>query len=563
MLNWVAGAVMKGISQNILRIFVWSLAFALIQCGGSAVGGGSASSSGGGASSSSSTGTVSDEVVGDNVTALAVTSSGVGVDLSDVAENENLILFLYSYNESSTIEGFQISSDEVSARFLGEDAQDEAESPGETEAAIEIEGNLDLTEDWHRRLRMTEAGLLGGDAEPARPHDGGGARFATSGTQRTFRVLDSFSNSDSYETVTATLRYQNEFFQFYVDDRDVDALSGEELTALAENYAAIIPQEREFFGRESDVNGDGRFAVLFTRVVNGLGASSGGIVTGFFYAVDLFDESQYPMSNEMEVFYTFVPDPSGALGPTISQSFAITNILPGVLPHEYQHMISFNRHYFENGGSAEVGWLNEGFSHLAEDIYGSDGSGYMTASGLENPARVATYLSNISNVCFSCGTSLNQRGGSYLFLRYLYEQAEAGNLAGAVNGEDFIQRALDTNLRGADNVVWAAFGDGGNEDDFKDALGLFGLAVYLSGTSEDPRLGFNGIDLRAIQEDNRGTVLSGPAIQTVNALPFTDTLTGNGLTYLELSGATVLENGGTLNFSFDAGASFGGYVIRE
>lgn len=557
----------QGLTLKTLRFFALIGPFVLIQCGGLSSGGGSISSSGG-SSVSDAGGSVSDEVVGGNVTELSVTAEGFGVNLADVSDDENVVLFLYSYNQGSTVEGFQVSGDEVSGMFLGTDDGEDSdgfESPETGEGEIEIEGNLDLTEDWHARLREAEDGLIDDDAVPAEPHDAGFARFASTGTQQTFRVLNSFSSSDSYETVTATLRYQNDVFQFYVDDRDADSLTGEDLALLAEDYSAVIPKEREFYGNESDVNGDGRFAVLFTRVVNGLGASSGGIVTGFFYAIDLFDESQYPMSNEMEVFYTFVPDPSGALGPTISHAFALSNILPGVLPHEYQHMISFNQHYFTNGGSAESGWLNEGLSHLAEDVYNEDGAGYMAAAGLENPARVASYLSNVSNICFSCGTSLNQRGGSYLFLRYLYEQAEAGNLSGASSGAEFIRRLLDTSQRSINNVIWAAFGDSGTEEDFKAELGLFGLAVYLSGTgaSDDPRLSFNGINLRSIQEDNRGTVISGPAIQTVSALPFTDTLMGNGLTYVEISGQTIRESGGTLNFGFDAGAAFGGYVIRE
>jgi hypothetical protein len=299
--------------------------------------------------------------------------------------------------------------------------------------------------------------------------------------------------------------------------------------------------------------------------VNKLGGSSGGIVTGFFYAIDLFDTSQYSNSNEMEVFYTFVPDPSGEYGSTVSKDFALTNILPGVLPHEFQHMINFNQHYFVNAGSSESGWLNEGLSHLAEDLYSLDGNDYMTASGLENPARVGSYLSSISNICFTCGTSLSQRGGSYLYLRYLYEQAENGEIPGALSGSELIGNLLNTNRRGIDNVIYAAFGSSGTDEDFKATLGLFSLAIYLSnsGLSDDERLNFGGINLRGLQDDNRGTVLTGPQVQNVSTLPFTDTLTGTAVTYMKISGASLTESGGVLDLGFVDSADFSGFAIRR
>lgn len=539
----------------------------LIHCGGGVIG--SAGTSSSAASSSTGSTSVSSEVVGGSVSELTTDSNGLMVDLSDVSESENVMLLLYSYNSSSTIQGFQVSSEAVSEKFLGSGDTDENvtgdDGPSE-DAGTEIEGAIDLTGAFHDLLRGEEK-AINSDAIVASPSavESTDLRYATTSTQKTFKVLNSFSNSSSYETVTATLRYSNDIFEFYVDDRDADTLSDDDLSQLADGFTAVIPKERQIFGNESDVNGDGKFAVLFTEVVNKLGGSAGGIVTGFFYAVDLFDTSQYSMSNEMEMYYTFVPDPNGDHGSTISQSFALTNILPGVLPHEYQHMINFNEHYFLNGGSAEIGWLNEGLSHLAEDIHSIDADDYMTTTGLENPARVASYLNSVSNICFSCGTSLSQRGGSYLFLRYLYEQAQNGALQGVTSGNDFLGKLLDTNERGITNVVHAAIGSGAVDADFKSLVGPFSLALYLSNTglTTSSQLNLSGINLRSIQDDNRGTVLSGPALQTVSSLPFTDTLTGNGVTYLQLSGSTIKDAGGVLHFNLDAGADFGGYVIRQ
>ncbi|MBF0106732.1 MAG: hypothetical protein HQM16_15575 [Deltaproteobacteria bacterium] len=76
----------------------------------------------------------------------------------------------------------------------------------------------------------------------------------------------------------------------------------------------------------------------------------------------------------------------------------------------------------------------------------------MTSSGLENPARVSSYLSEVSDVCFTCGTSLRERGGSYLF-RYLYEQAELGNLPAVDSGNELLSALVDTDLRDVENVI--------------------------------------------------------------------------------------------------------------
>ncbi len=507
------------------------------------------------------TSTTADAAVGGNVASLTTTSSGAEIDLSDVATDEEIVVMLYSFSTTATSNAFEMAgSASESAQItsmLHDDETDQTES----------QADGDLTEEFHLRLRALEenldpnAALTNGEAGASRSL----VRYSTLGTTRTFKVLNSFSNSSSYDTVTAELRYANDYFEFYVDERNDAALDDTDLEAIADQFAATIPLERSMFGDESDVNGDDKFAVLFTQSVNELGGSSGGMVTGFFYAVDLFDSTSYPVSNEMEIYYTFVPDPSGDYGSAVTKSFALSNIYPGVLPHEYQHMISFNMHYNVNGGSAEVGWLNEGLSHLAEDIHSATDADFMEFTGDENPARVETYLESIDSICFTCGTSLSQRGGSYLFVRYLYEQAQLGNLPNVTTGFALLNNLLDTDLRSDDNIINAAFGDAGTDADLVSTMGLFGLAVYLddTDTNTDDRLGFTGIDLRTTQDDNRGTVLSGPAIQSVTSLPFTDTLTGATLTYLRMTGETLQNSGGVLSFTFADTTTVGGYVIRE
>lgn len=495
-----------------------------------------------------------EDAVGGNVTALTIENVGANVNFEELSDDEDIVLVLYSYNSLSSYYSFQVEGDDsLSASLTAYNQVD----------IVDTDEEGSLTGSFHEFLRDEEEAISGVSAANAHGSAYLSAQLSVGG-QRSFVVLDSFYSSSSYETVTATLRASNDDIELYVDNRDEDSLSDDELKALADQFASVVGSERDLLGDESDVDGDGKVACLFTRVVNGLGASQGGIVTGFVYALDVLDASGSYPSNDMEVMYTFVPDESGEFGTEITNEFATTNIYPGVMVHEFGHIINFNQHYFVHGGSAENGWLNEGLSHLIEDIYTADDAGFMAGTGLENPSRVASFLSNISNACFTCGTSLSQRGGSYLFVKYLYEQAEQGNLPNVASGAEFLNNVVQTSNRGIDNIESAALGSD-DSSSFKDLLGSFSLAIYLSGTDlvADDRFNFLGIDLRAIQDDNRGTVLAGPAIQTVSSFPFTDSLLGNGITFLQISGSLINESGGAMDLSFASGSDFGGYVIRD
>lgn len=480
-------------------------------------------------------------------------SNRASITVSDMSASAEYVIAVYAYNTQGSTKAFQ----------LGQASQLSSVASLNSITSSSLVKNT--TEDFHQMLRELEGTL---DPDAALSNNSSKFKAAvkglSTGSSRDFKVLSSFSGGSSYNTITATLRYQTSHFNFYVDARDAASLSDAEIMAMADHFDNYIDPERGLFGIESDVDGDGKFNILLTEEVNKLGGSSGGIITGFFYAVDLFNASRYVQSNETEVFYSFVPDPNGTVGTAISKSFAISNILPSVMPHEYQHMINFNEHYFVNGGSPELSFLNEGLSHLAEDIYSINSDGYMEETGVENPARVSGYLANIDNLCIVCGSSLYQRGGSYLMLRYLYEQAELGNLTGASDGNDLTNKLLNTSNTGVTNIVNAVYGSTSSvEDYFRDLMGQFGLAVFLSGTglSEDSRLNFTGINLRAAQNDNRGTVLRGPSVESAD-FPLTANVGGASISFVQVSGSEIQAMGGTLTLQLSSDAKAGVYVIQ-
>lgn len=499
-------------------------------------------------------GSTSSKVNLGSITYLDGNYANTEIIFDNLSDDENVVVALYSFDPDNNTTGFGIAGSEPAASNSAYLTSENEDENGDDE--------IDITEEFHKYL-IDEAMDLDENARLenlARSSSQYLTAHLSAGSQKQFNVLNSYSSTESYDRVTATLRLETDEFEFYVDNRNADSLDDGDLVELADGF--MNSEVSHLYGEESDVNGDGKFAVLFTQTVNSMANSNTSMVTGFFFAKDVFSSATYSNSNEMEIFYTVVPDEDGDFGPALTKEFSLSNILPSVLPHEYQHMISFNSHYFINDGSAEESWLNEGLSHLAEDIASLDSENYMDKTGDENPSRVAYYLNNISNTCFSCSSSINARGGVYLFLRYVYEQAKLGNIAG-VDHESLIENLLDTNERGVDNLIDTLFGVDGTEEDLGALMGQFALAVYLSNSGVgDSQHNFNGINLRATADDGRNTNLNGPAIQTVDSLSFTDTLQGLSVSYVQVSGATINANGGMLNFSF-SNNNMAGYIIRE
>ena len=119
------------------------------------------------------------------------------------------------------------------------------------------------------------------------------------------------------------------------------------------------------FGAATDIDGNGRVAILFTPSVNAVGA------LGVFAPRDLFPatEDGCPESNEGEMFYMPVPDPGETINGDFTSKAQLSRTVNATLIHELQHVISFGRRLFVNNAPdfQEV-WLEEGMSHIAEEL---------------------------------------------------------------------------------------------------------------------------------------------------------------------------------------------------
>lgn len=153
-------------------------------------------------------------------------------------------------------------------------------------------------------------------------------------------------------------------------------------TADYQRYAArfdtvVYPLDVAAFGAPSDIDGNGRIAIVFTRAVNELtprGASS--YVGGLTFSRDLFPQlatsrtTACPSSNEGEFVYLMAPDPGGTINSNRRTAGFVDTNTTAVLAHELVHLINASRKLYVNTSAVkfEVKWLDEGLAHIAEEL---------------------------------------------------------------------------------------------------------------------------------------------------------------------------------------------------
>jgi hypothetical protein len=298
---------------------------------------------------------------------------------------------------------------------------------------------LGIAERFHDFLRAQErqgypafAPLTGPSlVSPAAP-----ARAAppTVGDVRTFSVC-SKTDCSTFQTVTATAKTVSGHLAIYVDNAApaggltqtlLDSLSGIFDTTL---YAV----DTTAFGRESDVDANNVVVVLMTNVVNKLvtetQCNTAGFIAGFFFGFDLDPKYKNdPRSNHGEVFYSIVADPSGTLSCAHSTT-QLARLVPITFVHEFQHMISYNQHVLLRLGQVQETWLDEGLSHLAEELGGrrflpDDPTTYGNfVRGDEYNAYHYLDSSATHFLVDSAGVpSLPARGAAWLFVRFVADQ---------------------------------------------------------------------------------------------------------------------------------------------
>lgn len=226
-----------------------------------------------------------------------------------------------------------------------------------------------------------------------------------------------------------------------------------EYQVIAQQFDTVYTMDTTAFGAPSDLDGNGKVILFFTRAVNELNPPNSGssVISGFFFARDLFPRtdspdlgagSGCPTSNVAEMFYLMVPDPNGVVNGNKESKEFVQHVSVSVTAHEFQHLINAARRLYVNTTATdfETVWLNEGLSHVAEELLF-----YTQSAGLaprmdidsirissstknidaynfdqaQNFGRYRSYLQKPSaNSPYAPNDSLETRGATWSFLRY-------------------------------------------------------------------------------------------------------------------------------------------------
>lgn len=313
---------------------------------------------------------------------------------------------------------------------------------------------------------------------------------------------------NSNTPIDATVRAVGQNFAIVEDDAAAGAFQPSDFADLDRELDDFVaPVDHAYFGAPADLDGNGRTIAFFTRQVNRLADPEGGtIVLGFFTNVDLADPVDCPSSNEAEIIWLLAPDPDGETGPAIPVDF-VKSIARGLVAHEFQHLLNAQQRVtLGNGdfGDTEFLWLNEGLSHLAEEVTGLGRIGAGTRANLgfaeisggavEMEAFIDFHRGNFLNVqdyftspnttaaIAETSAGFDTRGFGYAFLRWLGDRYGPSSSMGVLpgSGEEALFRELASggpqHLRGIDNVLRAIETVSGESPAWDDVLSEY-LAV--------------------------------------------------------------------------------------
>jgi hypothetical protein len=179
------------------------------------------------------------------------------------------------------------------------------------------------------------------------------------------------------------------------------------------------------------------------------------------------------------VLYLMVPDPQRASA-SFEPAFRKENVQRrslAVIGHELQHLINASRRLHVNRAATwEEMWLNEGLSHVFEEMLFFQASGLAARSNLnesilqdpgtralfeeyqlDNFERLILYMQNTFSTSLMAGNTLSMRGAAWSFLRYAADRrggSERDTWYALVNstssGVDNLRRVL-----GQDPHAWS------------------------------------------------------------------------------------------------------------
>ncbi len=392
------------------------------------------------------------------------------------------------------------------------------------------------------------------DAEPAIP-----VAFAAEGDHRTFEVYD----GSGYTTIDAEAVKVTDELVIWNDLTTFNPLGDiptETLDGVVGNFEDIVlPRTRQVFGEESDVDESGKVDVLISFTVDDYGP------VAYVSWCDIGDLAGCNgHGNGGETIYMGIPDPSS--------DYSSANAIVEIWAHEMNHLVYAWHKYVGNTqeDAQENIYLTEGMSELAQDLTGyNNGNQYIWASAIDmrdfyGDEDFSTQGVSINDFLRGGGGYDSKRdgplrGGGYLFLRYLFEQAGGFtvNADGSFTdngGIAFLHDWFDAPELGPDCVE--ALTGRPVEDvafDWYTALVLTGRdinddpAFNYQDRVQDPRTTFEfGVDPYAVIHG--WLTLSGPPVQPLAEAD--GRIRAGGVEYLEVT----VDAAGTVSIPVDAAA---------
>ncbi len=315
----------------------------------------------------------------------------------------------------------------------------------------------------------------------------------------------------------------------------------------------VDPLDRQNFGEPSDIDKNGHIVIFYTRAVNELTPrGSSTYIGGFFYERDLFPTVNTPAldgcagSNVGEMFYMLAPDPTGVVNGNKRDSTLIRRTTISTIAHEYQHLINAARRlYVNDANDFEEVWLNEGLSHIAEELLFYHEGGLSPRQNI-NAARIRSTTAALnafnndqianadrydeflrqstSTSPYMQNDSLNTRGATWSLLRYLSDRRN-GNDADAFQALDNSKTeglANLTNVFGSDVITQIR--------DWGTSVFTDDLVATTDARIQQPSWNHRSVDTEGFNEafPLLVTPLADGAVTTVN-------LFGGGVAYLRFT----------------------------
>ncbi len=294
-------------------------------------------------------------------------------------------------------------------------------------------------------------------------------------------------------------------------------LTDAEYQQIATTFDTLVyDSDVSAFGAPFDADANGRVVLFFTPGVNSLTpANANYVIGGFFDSRDLYASTgtnPCTGSNEGEMFYLPVLDPARRYnGVFTSRPGLVTGVI-NTLAHEFQHLINWSRRLnVTNASAPEDLFLDEGLSHLAEELLYYKASGLTALSNInfttitatstiqsnylnyqdQNMQRLLSFMANPNpNSAWANNDSLATRGATWGMLRFMIDAAGGAS-------SSYTLALVNSNRQGLDNLNFVF---GGTFTTPYQAAQAFAMSLLTDGSTVPVSsiYAFKSWDLRSI-----------------------------------------------------------------